>query len=75
MLLSVAIILLTSACSPAYITPRLPMPMKPGMPQLTNADLECVSDDVYFRVAGRDLAHSQYEKRLEAVIRSTWSDK
>ena len=46
--------------------------MKPDMAQVTNADLECVTDDAYYRIAGRDYAHEKYEKRLEAVIKSTW---
>ena len=48
------------------------MPMKPDMPQVTNKDLECVTNNAYARIAGRDYAHERYENRLEAVIKSTW---
>lgn len=71
-LLFAAITFLISACTPTYITVRLPMPMKPDLPQVTNKDLECVSNESYSRIAGRDYAHTMYEKRLEAVIKSTW---
>jgi len=71
-LLSGVILVCTSACNPAYISVPLPLPQKPDMPSYTDTDLACLPDAVYYRVAWRDLAHKHYEKRLEAVIKSTW---
>ena len=73
-ILLIAITLVTSACDPVYIHAPLPMPQKVDLPGITNDELQCVSSDTYRRLAKRDLAHKQYEARLEAVIRSTWRD-
>lgn len=70
--LLIALIFLISGCGKEYITPQLPMPEKPDMPTITNADIQCVEDAAYWRIARRDLAHRQYAGRLEAVIKSTW---
>jgi len=63
----------TSACTPVYVSAPLPMPQKVDMPGITNADIECVTNNVYRRLAERDYAHKKYEARLEAVIKSTWN--
>jgi len=49
------------------------MPPKPYMPSITDAELSCISDEAYHRLANRDLAQQHYSLRLEAVIKSTWS--
>ncbi|NOR71618.1 MAG: hypothetical protein GQ532_18345 [Methylomarinum sp.] len=73
LILVLGITLVTSACSPRYISIPLPLPPKPEMPALSDSDLTPLSDAVYQKVAKRDLAYKHYQQRLEAVIKSTWS--
>ncbi len=74
-LLTVIILVISGCGSVRYVTAPLPIPQKPDMPYFIDKDLECLPESVYYRVAGRDLAHKNYEERLESVIKSTWSDK
>jgi len=69
-LLSV-IISVISACSTHPVSVALPLPPKPDMPSITDAELACLSNAVYRRLARRDLALVQYQQRLEAIIQST----
>jgi len=68
----IAIILVTNACTPNIVNTPLPLPPKPYIARITDADLMCLADPVYQRLAQRDLALRHYQKRLEAVIKSTW---
>ena len=70
----IAITLVISACAANAVTAPLPMPSRPDMPTVTDADLQCVSDAVYRRLAKKDLAYKYYTERLQAVIKSTWDD-
>lgn len=67
-------IILVSACSTVPKPTPLPLPPKPDMIYITDMDVACVSDDVYMRLAQRDIAYKQYIGRLESVIKSTWSN-
>jgi hypothetical protein len=44
------------------------------MSAFTDAELECLPDDVYRRIAGRDMEKEFYIERLELIIKSTWKD-
>jgi len=71
-LLLIVITLMISACRTDYITAPLPLPSMLSSPTVTDAELRCLSDSVYRRLAMRDLACRNYNQRLEAVIQSTW---
>jgi hypothetical protein len=69
-LLAAAVILVS--CASEYIQAPLPMPPRPNMPVFTDAELECLPDDVYRRIAMRDMEKEFYIERLELIIKSTW---
>jgi len=65
------VLILVSSCTTEYILVPLPLPPKPSIPLVTDKELSCLIDDVYKRVAHRDLLCKQYSERLEAIIRTT----
>ncbi len=69
--LFVIAVIFLSGCA-RYVQVPLPLPEKPDFPSYTNNEVRCLSDDVYYRVARRDLAYRFYVERLESVIRETW---
>ena len=69
---ALTLISLVSCTSVAYLPVKLELPPKPAIPNLTNKELECVSQPTYRTLVQRDLAHNFYIGRLEAVIKATW---
>lgn len=74
--LAAAIILITltstgCATRTEYQLAPLPMPPRPELPRLDEADMECLSEQTYYRLIRRDRARRNYADELEAVIRST----
>lgn len=49
----------------------LTRPVRPILPAIKAADLQCLSDDIYFRLAARNRLQRQYAEQLELIIDST----
>jgi len=49
----------------------LTRPARPVLPAIKSADLQCLSDDTYFRLAQRNRLQRQYAEQLELIIDST----
>lgn len=49
----------------------LTRPARPVLPAIKAADLQCLSDETYFRLAQRNRLHRQYAEQLELIIDST----
>lgn len=69
--LFVSAAILATSCV-RYAQAPLPLPPRPDMPAFTDAEIRCLEDNVYNRVAGRDMGHRLYIDRLESVIKTTW---
>jgi len=65
------VFILVSSCTTEYLLVPLPLPPKPTIPIVLDNELSCLTDDVYQRLAYRDLICKQYSERLEGIIRST----
>ena len=59
-------------CQSSYIQIPLPLPGKPIFPAFSDEELSCLSGEVYYRVAVRDMRKDFYIERLEFIIKSTW---
>jgi len=64
-----------TACTtpePVQIMPQaLPLPTRPALPSITSAELTCLSDEAYDRLATRNRMLRQYAEELEVIIKST----
>lgn len=49
----------------------LPLTTRPALPPIMSAELTCLSDDVYERLATRNRMLRQYAEELEVIIKST----
>ena len=58
-----------------YLAEDLPLPDRPVLPRLTPGELQCLSEDAYYRLMMRDMLRRQYAEELETIIRSTWNDQ
>jgi hypothetical protein len=68
--LFVILLLVGCACSPQVSTsvPAWLVPNKPTVPTVMAADLTCLSDDTYLRLAERDRTCWQYVSELRALL-------
>jgi hypothetical protein len=73
----IALILTMTGCpAPAPLeiiqTPNpLPLPARPVLPAIKGVELECLSDDIYRRLADRQRRLRHYAEELELIIQST----
>jgi len=51
--------------------PAALIPVAPVLPTVQSAELQCLSDDVYLRLAERDRARQQYADELLALLGGT----
>jgi hypothetical protein len=49
----------------------LPLPTRPALPAIMSAELTCLSDEAYERLATRNRMLRQYAEELEVIIKST----
>jgi hypothetical protein len=49
----------------------LTRPLRPVLPAIKAAELQCLSDETYFRLAARNRLARQYTEQLELIIDST----
>jgi len=49
----------------------LTRPTRPVLPAIKSADLQCLSDDTYLRLAQRNRLQRHYAEQLELIIDST----
>ena len=61
------------SCTTVYKPVPLPMPERPEYQRIRNQDLICLDNSQYSIVAGHVVGLRMYVERLEAVIKSTWS--
>jgi hypothetical protein len=65
----VALMVMLGCASPTYQpVPAWLVPIKPTVPTVTAAELICLSDDTYLRLAERDRACWQHVRELRAVL-------
>lgn len=57
------------------IQTALPLPPRPVLPAIKSADLACLSDGTYERIAHRNRLIRQYAEELELIIKSTRETK
>ena len=80
-LLIVTILIMTGlAGCPATQLPQinrtaLPLPPRPVLPAIKSAELACLSDGTYERIAHRNRLIRQYAEELELIIKSTRETK
>lgn len=73
-ILTVLLTLLMAGCAAPrveHVSVPLPMPVRPELPGIKGADLQCLSDDAYRTLVRRDRMRREYAEQLEAVILST----
>lgn len=72
-LFALALILTTTnACTrTVYVHEELPVYPRPTLPKLADAELSCLPDGVYARLARRDHEWRKHVEKLEVVIKST----
>jgi hypothetical protein len=64
-----ALMVMLGCASPTYQpVPAWLVPGQPAVPTVMAADLSCLSDDAYFRLAARDRACWQHVRELRAVL-------
>lgn len=61
----------TAARPAQIIQTALPLPTRPVLPAISAAELTCLADDVYWRLATRNRLLRQYAEDLETIIKST----
>jgi len=76
--LLLALILITTGLTgcpasnpPQVIQMALPLPVRPILPAIKSADLQCLSDGTYELIATRNRLQRQYAEDLELIIKST----
>jgi len=69
--LSVIIFLSLVACSGSPVVVKLPLPVRPDLPVIIGAELQCLSNDAYDRLRKRDILQDGHILKLEAIIRTT----
>lgn len=72
----IALILTMTGClspapAPALVPSPLPLPARPVLPAIKGFELECLSGDVYRRLADRQRLQRHYAEELELIIKST----
>lgn len=67
--------LLRTAPQIEYRTEPLPLPAEPFLPQVADSELECLPNDVYFRLRRRFLSLERWAYEMRDVIVSTHGDK
>jgi uncharacterized lipoprotein YajG len=71
-LLSAAAAILTlTSCAATCKTTALSVPVEPTLMRVSDAELMCLSDNVYSKLARRDVQRRQYGEELKAIIEST----
>ena len=61
----------TTPQPPQIIQTALPLPVRPVLASISSAELTCLTDDVYARLAARNRLQRQYAEQLEVIIKST----
>lgn len=68
----VAVVSLLVGCASPKIEyqpiPAMLIPLAPALPTIKAAELACLSDDAYLRLAARDRMLRQYAAELEALL-------
>ncbi|MBL4797629.1 MAG: hypothetical protein JKY50_09455 [Oleispira sp.] len=58
-----------------YVTKSLWKPERPVLPALTEADVQCLSKEAFFKLVNRDRLRREYAEELEVIIESTQSEE
>ena len=69
----IAIILITTgnaACT-RYVYPPLPLPTRPKLLPVSEAELRCLGAETYQRLLARERKRREYAEDLETIIKST----
>jgi len=66
----ILISLMLVACGSPVVV-KLPLPVRPLMPTVSSAELQCLSDDAFESLRKRDILWEGHVNKLEGVIRST----
>lgn len=66
-----------SGCTPPVrqVSQPLPLPERPLLPRVYEAELMCLSDETYRRVVERERLRREYAEILETIIRATHQDQ
>lgn len=67
-----------SGCGAApvrQVSQPLPLPERPLLPRVYEAELMCLSDETYRRVVERERLRREYAEILETIIRATQQDQ
>ena len=63
---------LSGCTSPVrQVSQPLPLPARPLLPRVYEAELACLSDESYRRLVERERLRREYAETLETIIRST----
>ena len=68
------IFLILSGCASEqvqYINTPLPIPPEPSYPTIAADELQCLSNDTYYKLVHRDILRKYYIKTLIGIIQST----
>lgn len=72
LLVLASVIFLAGCAAPPEIhyqtVPASLIPDPPGVPNIPSADLKCLSDDTYAKLATRDKLRKQYANELRALL-------
>jgi hypothetical protein len=62
-----------AGCTPPVrqVSQPLPLPERPLLPRVYDAELSCLSDETYRRVVERERLRREYAETLETIIRAT----
>lgn len=58
-----------------HVSQPLPLPERPLLPRVYEAELSCLSAETYRRVVERERLRREYAETLEIIIRSTHQDQ
>lgn len=66
-----------SGCTPPVrqVGQPLPLPERPLLPRVYEAELMCLSEETYRRVVERERLRREYAEILEIIIRATHQDQ
>lgn len=67
----VGLLLTGCATTPHHVAEPLPVPVRPLLPRVYEAELGCLSDETYRRIVERERLRWEYADDLEAIISAT----
>lgn len=64
-------LVISSGCTTLPGQPRLPLPPPPDLPRISEAELQCLTDDAYLKLLERDRRQAGHIRELQGIIRAT----